>query len=217
MRLLIVPASAAAVLVAIVVAIPTAQQQPAGAYTQRQAEAGRDRLRGQLRRLPWPRSHGIERRAGAHWPQLQRRVGRAADQRALPARHGNDAPAGAGIARRRDDAQRHRVPDPAGGRRVGIAGPHDQNGDDDECGCVEPRKRSALDGAWRRHRKRTGSRRRRCRARRHRQRRSEELRPCDAGDAEESACRATGSSSAAIITDGATARSIRSRATTSTI
>ena len=38
---LIVPASAAAVLVAIVVAIPTAQQQPAGAYTQRQAEAGR--------------------------------------------------------------------------------------------------------------------------------------------------------------------------------
>ena len=38
---LIVPASAAAVLVAIVVAIPTAQQQPTGAYTQRQAEAGR--------------------------------------------------------------------------------------------------------------------------------------------------------------------------------
>jgi len=38
---LIVPASAAAVLVAIVVAIPTAQQQAAGAYTQRQAEAGR--------------------------------------------------------------------------------------------------------------------------------------------------------------------------------
>ena len=38
---LIVPASAAAVLVAIVVAIPTAQQQPAGAYTQRQADAGR--------------------------------------------------------------------------------------------------------------------------------------------------------------------------------
>src|SRR5687767_762635 len=34
-------ASAAAVLVAIVVAIPTAQQQPSGAYTQRQAEAGR--------------------------------------------------------------------------------------------------------------------------------------------------------------------------------
>jgi PQQ-dependent dehydrogenase (methanol/ethanol family) len=42
MRLFIVPASAAAVLVAIVVvAIPTAQQQPAGAYMQRQAEAGR--------------------------------------------------------------------------------------------------------------------------------------------------------------------------------
>ena len=41
MRLFIVPASAAAVLVAIVVAIPTAQQQPTGAYTQRQAEAGR--------------------------------------------------------------------------------------------------------------------------------------------------------------------------------
>ena len=38
---LIVPVSAAAVLVAIVVAIPTAQQQPAGAYTQRQADAGR--------------------------------------------------------------------------------------------------------------------------------------------------------------------------------
>ena len=38
---LIVPASAAAVLVAIVIAIPTAQQQPTGAYTQRQAEAGR--------------------------------------------------------------------------------------------------------------------------------------------------------------------------------
>src|SRR4029450_1927755 len=38
---LIVPASAAAVLVAIVVAIPTAQQQPAGAYTQSQADAGR--------------------------------------------------------------------------------------------------------------------------------------------------------------------------------
>ena len=38
---LIVPASAAAVLVAIVVAIPTAQQQPTGAYTQRQADAGR--------------------------------------------------------------------------------------------------------------------------------------------------------------------------------
>jgi len=38
---LIVPASAAAVLVAIVVAIPTAQQQPSGAYTLRQAEAGR--------------------------------------------------------------------------------------------------------------------------------------------------------------------------------
>ena len=38
---LIVPASAAAVLVAIVIAIPTAQQQQAGAYTQRQAEAGR--------------------------------------------------------------------------------------------------------------------------------------------------------------------------------
>ena len=51
-------------------------------------------------------------------------------------------------------------------------------------------------------------------ARRHRQRRSEELRPRDAGDAEESACRATGSSSAGTITDGATARSIRSPATT---
>ena len=38
---LIVPASAAAVLVAIVIAIPTAQQQPGGAYTQPQAEAGR--------------------------------------------------------------------------------------------------------------------------------------------------------------------------------
>ena len=74
-----------------------------------------------------------------------------------------------------------------GGR--GIAGPHDQNGDDGECGCVEPRKRSTVDGAWRRHRKRARSRRRRRRARRHRQRRSEELRPCDAGDAEESACR----------------------------
>ena len=41
MRLLIVPASAVALLVAIVVAIPTAQQQPTGAYTQRQADAGR--------------------------------------------------------------------------------------------------------------------------------------------------------------------------------
>lgn len=41
MRLLIVPASAAAVLVAIVVAIPTAQQQSGGVYTQRQADAGR--------------------------------------------------------------------------------------------------------------------------------------------------------------------------------
>ena len=42
MRLLIIPASAAVVVVAIVVAIPTAQQQqPAGAYTLRQAEAGR--------------------------------------------------------------------------------------------------------------------------------------------------------------------------------
>jgi mono/diheme cytochrome c family protein len=38
---LIVPASAAAVLVATVVAIPTAQQQPAGAYTQSQADDGR--------------------------------------------------------------------------------------------------------------------------------------------------------------------------------
>ena len=38
---LIVPVSAGAVLLAIVVAIPTAQQPPTGAYTQRQAEAGR--------------------------------------------------------------------------------------------------------------------------------------------------------------------------------
>jgi alcohol dehydrogenase (cytochrome c) len=42
MRLLIVPAFAAAVVAAIVVAIPTAQQQPpGGVYTPRQADAGR--------------------------------------------------------------------------------------------------------------------------------------------------------------------------------
>ena len=109
MRLFIVPASAAAVLVAI-------SSSPSRQHNNNQLA----RIRSGRPRPAAPRTRSAVPVAmvpisqdpattGAHWSQLQWRVGRAADHRALPARDGDDAPAGAGIARRRDDAQRHRV------------------------------------------------------------------------------------------------------------
>ena len=184
---LIVPVSAAAVLVAIVVAIPTAQQQPAGGVHPAPGRCRPHGVRRQLRRVSCARSDRRQRRAGTHWPQLHWCVGWTADQRALPPCDGDDATTGAGIAWRRNDAERAGVHHPAVGRRAGCTGPHDQDGDDGQRGCSGSRKRSAVDGAGRGHRQRTRSRRCCGRTRRNRERRGEELRPRHTGDAEESA------------------------------
>ena len=183
---LIVPASLAAVLVAIVIAIPTAQQQQTGAYTQRQADAGRTAYEVSC--------------AGCHGPDLN---------------GSSDAPpltgpnfTGAWGARPVNDLFTHTMKTmpppapgslgeemtlnivayvhPASGRQSGNAGADHQDTANVNA-AIRARMRSSIDGARCRNGQRTGSRRCRCRARRHREGRSEELRPCDTGDVEESA------------------------------
>ena len=160
MRLLIVPASAAAVLVAIVVAIPTAQQQPAGAYTQRQAEAGRTAYEVSC--------------AGCHGPDLTG----SSDAPALTGPNFSGAWGGRPV----NELFRHimeTMPPQAPGslgeemtlnvlayiiqRKGGGAGSQDltiKTATTVNAAASSRGSGPGLDGAWRRHRKRTRSRRR---------------------------------------------------------
>ena len=91
---LIVPASLAAVLVAIVIAIPAAQQPQAGAYTQRQAEAGRSAYEVSCAGCHGPDLTGSSDAPALTGPNFTGAWG-ARPITALQARNGDHAPAGA--------------------------------------------------------------------------------------------------------------------------